>query len=191
MFHEESTVWQYAPRAQEFEDFEAKHPATEGGGVPFEPCYEYRFSSATRTIVAANLPTALLVGASADGCASPTARLIPNRLKYQLGVKTWVIALETLIVLGILVQWWLVGGWLDQRFTQSKPTLRWIAPIAVITVGAIVMASTAFGQGEIVELVNYFAGMIALLAWIVLIVMFAVAGTAWVVRRTRHCAPNP
>jgi len=106
-------------------------------------------------------------------------------------VKTWVIALETLIVLGILVQWWLVGGWLDQRFTQSKPTLRWIAPIAVITVGAIVMASTAFGQGEIVELVNYFAGMIALLAWIVLIVMFAVAGTAWVVRRTRHCAPNP
>ena len=176
MFHQESTVWRYVPQAQELEDFEAKYPAPEGGGVPVEPCYEYRFSSATRTIVAANLPTALLVGASADGCASPAARLIPNRVKYQLSVKTWVIALETLIVLGIIVQWWLVGGWLDQRYTQSKPTRRWIIPVTVITVGAVVMASTAFGHGSVAEPVNIFAAMITLLAWIVLIVMFAVAG---------------
>ena len=191
MFHQESTVWRYAPQAQELGDFEAKYPAPEGGGAPFEPCYEYRFSSATRTIVAANLPTALLVGASADGCASPTARLIPNRLKYHLGVKTWVIALETLIVVGILVQWWLVGGWLDRQYAQSKPTRRWIIPIAVITIGAMAMASTAFGQGEIIELVNYFAGMIALMAWVVLIVMFAIVGTAWVIKKNRPQAPNP
>ena len=191
MFHQESTVWRYAPRAQQFEDFEAKYPAPEGGAVPFDPCYEYRLSSATRTIAAANLPAALLVGASADGCASPSAWLIPNRLKYRLGVKTCVIALETFIVLGILVQWWLVGGWLDRRVTQSQPTRRWIVPIAVITVGAMVMASTAFGQGEIVELVNYFGGMVTLVAWIVLIAMFAAVGTAWVIGRIRRQAPNP
>ena len=191
MFHQESTVWRYAPRAQQFEDFGAKYPAPEGDAVPFDPCYEYRLSSATRTIAAANLPAALLVGASADGCASPSAWLIPNRLKYRLGVKTWVIALETFIVLGILVQWWLVGSWLDRRVTQSQPTRRWIVPIAVITVGAMVMASTAFGQGEIVELVNYFGGMVTLVAWIVLIAMFAVVGTAWVIRRIRRQAPNP
>jgi len=191
MFHQESTVWRYAPRAQQFEDFEAKYPAPEVGGVRFERCYEYRLSSATRTIAAANLPTALLVGASADGCTSPAAWLIPNRLRCRLGVKTWVIALETFIVLGIPVQWWLVGSWLDRRVTQSQPTRRWIVPIAVITVGAMVMASTAFGQGEIVELVNYFGGMVTLVAWIVLIAMFAVVGTAWVIRRIRRQAPNP
>jgi hypothetical protein len=191
MFHQESTVWRYAPRAQQFEDFEAKYPAPEGGAVPFDPCYEYRLSSATRTIAAANLPAALLVGASADGCASPSAWLIRNRLKYRLGVKTRIIALDTFIVLGILVQWWLVGSWLDRRVTQSQPTRRWIVPIAVITVGAMVMASTAFGQGQIVELVNDFAGMVTLVAWIVLIAMFAVVGTAWVIRRIRRQAPNP
>jgi hypothetical protein len=191
MFHQESTVWRYAPRAQQFEDFEAKYPAPEVGGVPFERCYEYRLSSATRTIAAANLPTALLVGASADGCASPAGWLIPNRLRYRLGVKTWVIALETFIVLGILVQWWLVGSWLDRRVTQSKPVRRWAVPIAVITVGAMVMASTAFGQGETVELVNYFAGMITLLAWIVLLFMFAVVRTARAIRRIRRPGSQP
>ncbi|MGO9777845.1 MAG: hypothetical protein ACLPM3_14780 [Terracidiphilus sp.] len=105
-------------------------------------------------------------------------------------MKTWVIALETLIVLGIIVQWWLVGGWLDQRYTQSKPTRRWIIPIAAITVGAIVMASTAFGQRGVAEPVNIFAALITLLAWIVLIVMFAVVGTAWVIRRMRHRVPD-
>jgi hypothetical protein len=55
----------------------------------------------------------------------------------------------------------------------------------------MVMASTAFGQGEIVELVNYFAGMVTLVAWIVLIAMFAVVGTAWVIGRIRRQAPNP
>jgi hypothetical protein len=191
IFHQESTVWRYFPQAQEFQDFETKYPAPKDGGMLLEPCYEYRFSSATRTIFAANLPTGLLVGASADGCASLTARLIPNRVKYQLGVKTWVIALETFIVLGIIVQWWLIGRWLDRRYTQSKPTRRWIIPIAVITVGAVVMAPAAYVQGGVAEIVNYFAGMIALTAWIVLIVMFAVVGTAWVITSIRHRVPNP
>jgi len=184
--HHQSEEWQFIPQAQAAEDFDKAHPGPIAAGMPWDPCYEYRLPSAGRLILTADFPVALLVNSSADECALRTTGLIPNGLKYYVPVKTRVIVTDCLLVLGIIVQWWLVGGWLDERHAQSKPTRQWIIPVAVITVGAIVMASTAFGQGAAAEIVNYFAGMITLLAWIVLIVMFVVAGTACVLRRIRH-----
>jgi hypothetical protein len=189
--HHQSKEWRFIPEWQAAEDFDKAHPEPVAAGMPWDPCYEYRLPSAGRLILAADFPVALLVGSSADECALRTMSLIPNGLKYYVRVKTRVILTDCLLALGIFVQWWLVGGWLDQRYTQSRPTRLWTIPIAVITVGGIVMAPTTFGQGVVAEIVNYFAGMIALLAWIVLIVMFAAVGTAWVIRRIRHMDSQP
>jgi len=190
MFHHEYQGWRFIPQAQAAEDFDKEHPGPVRAGMPWDPCYEYRMPSDSRVIFAADFPAALLIGSSADGCALGAIRLIPNRLKYYGRVKSRVILIDCLLALGIFVQWWLVGSWLDQRYKQSKPTRRWVMPIAIITVGAIAMAPTAFGQRGVVELVNIFAGMIALLAWIILIIMFIVAGTAWVIRKIRDRDPQ-
>jgi hypothetical protein len=189
--HRQSRGWRFIQQTQAAEDFDKAHPEPVGSRLLWDLCYEYRLPSDGRLILAADLPVALLVGSSVDECALSAIRLVPDRLKYYVRVKTRVILTDCLLVLGIVVQWWLVGGWLDQRYKQSKPIRWWIIPITVITAGAIVMAPTAFGHGGVIELVNIWAGMITLLAWIVLIVMFAIAGAAWVIRRIRQQAPKP
>ena len=188
--HQQSRDWRFIPQIQAAEDFD-KAQATPAAGMPWDPCYEYRLPSDGRVLISADFPVALLVGLPADECALSALSLIPNGLKYYIRLKTRVLFVDGLLALGIFVQWWLVGAWLDQRFTQSKPARRWIIPIAVITVGAIVTALTAFGQQGVAEVVNYFAGMITLLAWIVLIIMFAAVGTGCVIRGIRRQAPNP
>jgi hypothetical protein len=190
LFHQELGVWRYIPEAQAIEDFEKAHPPSQSNGVQWDPCYEYRMSSDSRLIFAADLPVAVLIGTSAYGCSLGAVRLVPIRLNLYMRVKSSVILIEALIVLGVFTQWWLIGSWLDRRYNQSKAMRRWIIPIAVITVGGIVMASTAFGQRGVTEYVNIYSAMVTLLAWIVLMVMLIVAGTAWVIRRIRQ-APQP
>jgi hypothetical protein len=189
--HQQLRGWRFIPQTQAAKDFDKAHPQPAAARMLWDPCYEYRLPSAGRLILTADFPVALLVGSSVDECALSALSLIPNELKYYVRVKTRVILTDCLLALGILAQWWLVGGWLDQRYAQSKPTRRWIIPIAVITAGAIVMASTAFGQGAVAEFVNILAGIITLVAWIVLIAMFAVVGTVWVIRRIRRQASQP
>ncbi len=189
--HQQSRDWRFIPQMQAAEDFDKSHAKTLAAGMPWDPCYEYRLPSDGRVLISADFPVALLVGLPADECALSALSLIPNGLKYSLHVKSRVFLVDCLLALGIFVQWWLVGAWLDQRFTQSKPARRWIIPIAVITVGAIVTALTAFGQRGAAEIVNYCAGMITLLAWMVLIIMFAAVGTGCVIRGIRRQAPNP
>jgi hypothetical protein len=146
MIHQQSEGWRYIPIEQAVEDLDRERPEPASDAMLWSPCYEYRLPSAGRLIFAADFPVALLIGSSADDCSLGTIRQVPNRLKYYLRVKTRVVIIDCLQALGIFVQWWLVGGWLDQRYKQSKPTRRWVVPIAIITVGAIVMAPTAFGQ---------------------------------------------
>jgi hypothetical protein len=190
MFYEESKVWRYVPKAQMWKDFEERHPAPATEGRLMIDCYEYRMPSGSRLILAADLPVALLIGTSANGCGLGAVRLVPSKLMYHVRVKASVILVEALIVLGIFVQWLLVGSWLDKRNEQSKPTRRWVVLIAVITVGGFVMALTAFGQRGEAELVNIYSAMITLLAWIVLIVMFVAGWVASVIRKIRHPAPQ-
>jgi hypothetical protein len=149
------------------------------------------FRLASRLILTADLQVALLIGSSADECAANAYRPILKRLKYYVRVKIRVIVVDCLLVLGILVQWWLVGSWLDRVPRQVRPLRRWIIPIAVITAGALVMAPTAFGQRGVAELVNISSGKIALLAWIVLIVMFIIVGSARVIRRILDRTSKP
>ena len=186
-------MWRYIPTAQATEDWEQNwekdHPG-ESEGMATRPCYEYRFSNAARLIFAADLPTAILMG-SPQGCPESALGLALTGVKPRVRVRTGAILLANFIVLGILAQWWLIGRWLDYLRTQSKPRRRWIIPIAVITVGAMVMVPTAFGQQGAAEFVNILSGMIVLLAWIVLIVMFVVVGTASVIKRIRHRLPQP
>jgi hypothetical protein len=189
--YQQSGGWRFIPQTQAAEDFDKTHPQPAAARMPWDPCYEYRLPSSGRLILTADFPVALLVGSSVDECALSALSLIPNGMKYHVRVKTRVMLTDCLLVLGIFLQWWLVGGWIDQRYAQSKPTRRWIIPIAVITVGAIVMSSTAFGQESVAEIINTIAGMITLLAWIVLIAMFAVVGAALLSRRIRQQAPNP
>ncbi len=186
LFHQESQVRGHTPLVQRFEDLEKEYPTSPSEGMPIEPCFEYRPSSATRTILAADLPVAILVGASGEYCDWGAIRLIPNRLLHRLQVKTRVILVECLIVLGIFAQWWLVGFWIDQRRRQSRPMRRWIIPVAIITAGGIAMAPTAFGQQGVVEYVNIYSAMITFLAWIVLLLMFAATGARWVIGRIRQ-----
>jgi hypothetical protein len=190
MIHQQSEGWRYIPIEQAVEDIDRERPELGSDAMLLSPCYEYRLPSAGRLILAADFPAALLIGSSADDCALGAIRLIPNRVKYHVHVKTRVIFIDCLLALGIFVQWWLVGVGLDQLYKRSKPTRRWVVPIAIITVGAMVMASTAFGQQGLAELVNILTGMITLLEWIILIVMFVVVGAAGAITRMPHRVPQ-
>ena len=188
--HQQSREWRFIPEMQAAEDFDKSQPKHRTSGMPWDACYEYRLPSDGRVLISADFPVAVLIGLPADECAFSAISLIPNRLKYYIRLKTRVLFVDGLLALGIFVQWWLIGAWLDQRFTRSKPAGRWFIPVAVITIGAIVMALTAFGQQGVAEILNYCAGMITLLAWIVLVVMLAAVGTRSVIRGIRREAPQ-
>jgi len=190
MFREESRVWQYVPQAQSNEDWERKwegeHPGTsEGMATP--PCYEYRFSNADRLIFAIDTPVSSVLGVSGDGCPESLLRPTIEKLNYRLPVRSRVILAETLIVLGVWMQWWLIGRWLDRKRTQLRPIRLSIVPAAVITMCGIIMLPTTFFRGpSTAELVNIFSGMLALLAWLVLLVAIATVGTKWLASKFRR-----
>jgi len=187
MFRQEARVWRYAATAQAGENFEKQHPTpTSGDAVWWWDCYEYRPSAASRLMFAVDLPTAILIGTSAYECAQGAVRPIMNKLRYHMRVKSRIILIECLLVLGILVQWWLVGRWLDRVCRGSWPTRRWIMPIAITTTCGILMIPAVFMGGRVAELVEICAEMIALLAWVVLLVMFTVVGATRVLRTIRH-----
>lgn len=155
------------------------------------PCYEYRVSLAGRMILAANLPTAFLVGYSASYCATGAIRPLLNSLRYHVRVRNGVILVECLLVLGIFAQWWLVGRWLDHRRKQMKPLRWWILPVAVITFCACVMAPTAFGHGGVMELVNICLGIMTLLAWVIFFLMFVALGVKGAISKHRNRLQEP
>lgn len=189
LFREERQVWRYIPILQAWQDEEKAHPDFGSGGMPALPCYEYRFSNAARLIFIVNLPTALLIG-SPQGCPQSLLALATGGLKPPtpvMSVRTGVILTATLIVLGICLQWWLIGRWLDRRRAQLKSVRVSILPTAVITLCGILMLPTIFFRGRsVAELVNIFSGMFALLAWLALLVAFTVAGTKWLIGKLRR-----
>lgn len=83
MFYEESKVWRYVPKAQMWKDFEERHPAPATEGRLMIDCYEYRMPSGSRLILAADLPVALLIGTSANGCGLGAVRLVPRAGESQ------------------------------------------------------------------------------------------------------------
>ena len=49
-------------------------------------------------------------------------------------LKTRIVLLDCLLVLGIAGQWWLLGRWLDHLRDRHKSSRRWIIPVATITI---------------------------------------------------------
>jgi hypothetical protein len=176
----EAAVWKYMPIAQQEQDFERLHP--DAPGLPVEPCYEYRASNASRIVIAVNLPSAFLIG-TPDGCPRSALLRASERAKLDVTAKNKTVLFGTLIVFGIVGQWWLVGRWIDQRRSLLKPMWRWIVPVVMITAAGVVMVPTAFLSGEVAEFISVISGMFALLAWIFLIIMFLAYGIGWGIRK--------
>lgn len=184
----EAKVWKYAPIAQQERDYEQMHPG-DTGRLVVEPCYEYRFSNASRVIFATNLPAALLIG-TPDGCPRSALELASDGAKLGISVKNEIILRGSLIVLGILAQWWLVGRWLDHQRRQLNRVWLYGVPVAIVTLAGTVMVPTAFFSAESAELVNIISVALALLAWIVLVGMFLASGVAWGFKKIGKQARN-
>lgn len=188
MLIREAKVWQYAPIAQQVQDYERMQPVDAAGFVA-EPCYEYRFSNASRVILVANLPTVFLIG-TPDGCPRSALERALEGAKFGFSVKSRIVLRGGLILIGVIAQWWLIGRWLDHRRPQQTRMLRWGVPVAVITVAGAVMVPTAFFSGESAYLVNAASGALALLAWIVMAGMFLASGVAWGIKKIGKQDPN-
>jgi hypothetical protein len=94
-------------------------------------------------------------------------------------VQPRIVLLDSLLLLGIAGQWWLIGRWIDSLRVRRKQTKRWIVPIAAITISGIIVAAVAFGGSRPWEPVAMILSLIALLAWLALLLMFSVTAVHW------------
>jgi len=68
-------------------------------------------------------------------------------------LKTRIVLLDSLLVLGIVGQWWLVGLWIDYLRERRRSTRRWIIPAVAITASGIAGNAVVFGNWRSLELV--------------------------------------
>jgi len=118
----------------------------------------------------------------ASACNPTVLRPILQRLKNRTRLKTRVVLLDCLLVFGIAAQWFLVGRWLDRLREELRPVRRWINPVVTITIAGIVVAASVFGNWRSLELGAAILALIAFLAWVVLLLMFAVMAVRWAIR---------
>jgi hypothetical protein len=180
IYHEEASYWRYVPRIQVEEDFEKAAPSPifhSGPMIAWNPCYAYRASTADRFIFAVEFPAGMLIAPhGASGCNPNLLQPILRKLKKWLHLKTRIVLLDGLLALGIAGQWWLVGRWIDRLRERRRHARRWIVPVAAIIISGIIVAAAAFGSRGTLELSTMMLSLIALVAWLALLLMFA--GTA-------------
>ena len=99
--------------------------------------------------------------------------------------ETRIVLLDCLLVLGIIVHWRLVGLWIDCLRERHGPTRRWIILAAAITISGIVGEAAAFENWRPLELGAAILTLIAFLAWVVLLLMFAVTAVRSAIRSGR------
>ncbi|MGA8502268.1 MAG: hypothetical protein WB683_12010 [Candidatus Sulfotelmatobacter sp.] len=185
MFHRAETLCHYIPTVQRSEDYEKDHPPSKALDVYYWPCYEYRMSTADRVMFAAEFPAAALVGFDQECLPAAVRSVLYRLMKYRVRVATRVVLIDFLFLAGVFAQWFLVGRWVDLLIKRSMMTSWWIILVAVISGGGIVMIPGVFHNDGLVEHVNILAGMAALLAWLALLVTFAIVGIkkGWAVVR--------
>ncbi len=191
--HEEAIYWRFVPRVQAEEDFEKTAPpiAHSGPMIAWNSCYEYRPSTADKFIFAVEFPAGMLIAPHGASACNPTLlRPILQKLKNWIRLKTRIVLLDCLLVLGIVGQWWLVGRWIDRLRECRKHVRRWIVPVATITISAIAVAAAANGNWRSLELGARMLLAITLLAWVALLLMFAAAAIRWALRLTRKARPE-
>ncbi len=190
IYHEEALYWRFIPRIQIEEDFEktAPRPIFQSGPmIAWNPCYEYRPSTADRFIFTVEFPAGMVIAPhGASGCNPTLLRPILQKLKNWMRVQPRIVLLDSLLLLGIAGQWWLVGRWLDRLRERRKHTMRWIIPVATITIPGIAVAAAAFGNPPRLEPSAIILSLIAFFAWVALLLMFAVAAVQWALRLSRE-----
>ena len=156
IYYVEALIWQQIPRIQATEDFEKTAPPPmlhSGPMIAWDPCYEYRASNADRFIFLTEFPAGILIPPHGASACNPTVlRPILQKLKNWMRLRTRIVLLDCLLVLGIVGQWWLVGRWIDRLRERRKHARRWIIPVATITISGIVVAAAAFGNWRSLEL---------------------------------------
>ncbi len=192
IYHEEALYWRFIPRIQIEEDFEktAPRPIFQSGPmIAWNPCYEYRPSTADRLIFAVEIPAGMLISPhGASGCNPTLLRPILQKLKNWMRLRPRIVLLDSLLLLGIAGQWWVVGHWIDRLRERRKHTKRWIVPVVTITICGIVMAAASFGKSRPWEFVAIVLPLMALLAWLALLLMFSVTAARWVWFRRKNRA---
>jgi hypothetical protein len=179
------TLWHYIPTAQAAEDYERNHPPNDASGDYNWNCYEYRVSTDDRVIVAAEFPAAVLIGFDQECWPAVVRPTLYRLLKYHVRVSSRVILIDCLFLAGTLALWFLIGRWLDLLHKRSVTMRWWVILVAVISGGGIVMVPAVFHSDGLVEHVSILTGMAVFLAWLALLVTFAVVGIkkGWAVVR--------
>jgi amino acid transporter len=186
IFYEEAFYWRYIPRIQAVEDFEktAPPPALHSGPmIGWNPCYEYRPSTADKFIFLVEFPAGILIPPHGASDCNPTAvRPILQKLKNCVRLETRVVILDCILIFGIAAQWALVGGWLEWLRRRRAHLRRWIMPVVTITIAGSVVAASSLVNWRSWELGAAILALIAFLAWVVLLLMFVATAVRWAIR---------
>jgi len=193
IYHEEASFWRYVPRMQVEEDFEKTAPPPvphAGAMVEWIPCYEYRPSIADKFIALAEFPAGILFPPhGAYGCNPTLLRPLLEKLKNWMRLKTRIVFLDCFLIIGIAGQWWLFGRWIDRLRERRNPAMRRvvlvrIVLVATITISESVAAAASFGssQSSSLDFAATILLMITFLAWVLLLLLFAVTAVRWALR---------
>ena len=192
VYYEEALTWRYMQRLQIEEDFEKTNPEPvihAGPQVEWSPCYEYRPSIADEVIALVEFPAGMLIaphGSSGNFCNPAILRPILLKLRNWMRLKTRVVILDCVLVLGIVGQWWLIGLWLNHLREWHRSSKHWVIPVAAITISGISGAAVAFGNWRPLQIGAAILSLIAFLAWVILLLMFAVTAARWAIQFRRN-----
>jgi hypothetical protein len=194
IYHEEALFWRYVPRIQLEEDFEKTAPPPISHARPmieWIPCYEYRPSIADKFIALVEFPAGILFPPhGATGCNPTLLRPLLANLKNWMRLKTGIVLLDCLLIIGIAGQWWLLGGWIDRLRERRNPAIRRVVLVRIVLVASItisgsVAAAASFGSSRPWDLAANTILMITNLAWVLLLFVFAVTAVRWALRLSR------
>ena len=191
IYSEEASYWRYIARAQAEEDLENTAPPPifhSGPMIAWNPCYEYRPSTADEVVAFVEFPAGMFVaphGSSENVCNPVILRPVLLKLRNLMRLKTRIVLLDCFLVLGIVGQWRLVGLWIDHLRERRGPARRWIILAAAITISGVVGEAAAFENWRPLELGAAILALIAFLAWVVLLLLFAVTAVRWAIRSGR------
>ena len=128
---------------------------------------EYRPPAAVKAVYGVELPAAALIGWFWHPPTAHSAGLLQPLLhKLALGMSptSKILVLDSLLILAIFGQWWVVGSWLDHRVRRNKSArLRRLA--LTITFAGLVSMILCQATGWLEILANL-AALTAALAWL-------------------------
>jgi drug/metabolite transporter (DMT)-like permease len=163
------------------EDYDKAHPPDPNiseSQVGWDADYEYRPPTAVKAIYTVEFPAALLAGwgghLPGHDLYSQSNANWRRLFRSFASVRTRILILDSILIVAIYAQWWLVGRRLD-HLRLAERRMRWIqVPALVITSAGVLMALLSRGT-RVWELIAILAAFLALLAWVVLILEAATA----------------